>query len=568
MFRTSLYVPSLAAATLAAAVFLFPLSAYSATVVTSEEELNAALAVGSNTAIEIGPTELVLTDTMRMPSATALDLTGGTSESTLTGASGKRIFYTTRSIGSISNLTFTHAPDAAPFVGPGGAVYVGGDITGSISNSTFSYNKANNGTGSNYGRGSALYVGGALLGGLNGVTFENNHAQNVYTVYIKRNLEGGITNTKVLNNEVDNRYPTSVAPGGGGITIDGILIGDVVDSEFSNNYSAQNTGGALSLTNNNIQGNIIRTKFIGNTTGDYGGGLSVWGGVTGSIQNSEFSNNTTGFGLNSNSAMWGGGAFVYSGIGGNVEGTTFTENHANNGGGLLTYGIIGGDITGSTFTENRAEVGGGGMFLNSGMAGSIIDSTFAGNTTAGSGGAAYINYQLHHIRGSIFTGNEAATGGALALSKLDVSIRGSKQNETTVFSGNSAEVSGGAIRAGDATLHFLNPYLVDNSAGANGGAIHTDSEVEFVIEAGKNGVLRGNSAAGKANDIHFNGGGDLIATVAGGSYLDMHGGISGVAAPGQTISVTKTGDGVWYLGGASTIVLAEDTENDGLGSAN
>ncbi|MCD8349100.1 MAG: autotransporter domain-containing protein [Planctomycetaceae bacterium] len=570
MFKTNIYYP-LTAAALIAAVILFPSSAFSATVVTTEAELNSALAVGANTAIEIGPDALTLTDTMRMPSAAALNLSGGTNGAVLTGANAKRIFYTTRNIGSISNLTFTHAPDADPFVGPGGGVYIGGDVTGSIQNSTFSNNKVNNGTTqATYGKGSALYVGGALLGGLDGVTFSNNYTQNVYTVYIKKNLEGGIKNTKVLDNRVDNRYPTSLAPGGGGITIDGILIGDVVDSEFRNNYSAQNTGGALSMTNNNIQGNIIRTTFEGNTTGDFGGGLSVWGGLTGSIEDSTFTSNTTAFGVNNNDAHWGGGAFLYAGIGGNVVNTTFTDNHANNGGGLLTYGLIGGDITESRFIANEGKIGGGGIFLNNGMAGSIIDSTFDGNYTSdtGSGGAAYINKQLHHIRGSTFTGNRAGTGGALALSGLDVSIRGSGTNATTVFSGNAAVVSGGAIRASNATLHILNPYLVNNSAGEYGGAIFTNSEVELVIEAGKNGILRGNTAIGAANDIHFNGAGEFIATVASGSYLDMHGGINGVAAPGQTISVTKTGDGTWYLGGASTTRIADDPENVGPGTTN
>ncbi len=557
MFKLTIFNACFSVTVLAVTIFL-PSGAFGATtVVTNQTELNTALTNSGTTTIEIGPSSITLTDAPTAAGQTTVSLTGGTASATLTGASARRIFYTTRNVGSIRNLTFTHSGDADPYVGPGGAVYVGGNITDGIHDSIFSNNKVTNGTGSNYGRASALYVGGSLTGGLNNVTFNNNYATCVYTAWIKKNLEGGINNTKVLNNTVDNRYPTSVADGGGGITIDGILIGDVVDSEFINNFSAQNTGGALSLPNNDIRGSIIRTRFEGNTTGDFGGGLSVWGGVTGSIENSTFTRNTTGFGLNTNDTMWGGGAFVYSGIGGNVTETTFEQNHANNGGGLLTYGVIGGDIIGSNFIANEGDVGGGGMFLNNGMAGSIIDSTFDRNISAGSGGAAYINKQLHHILGSSFTGNQAATGGALVLSGLDVSIRGSENNATTVFSGNSATVSGGAIRAGNATLHFINPYLVNNTADQYGGAIFTNSEVEFVVEAGQKGILRGNTANGMANSIFFDGSGDFIASVADTGMLDMHGGFTGGALTGQTIAITKTGAGDWYLGGATAIGAQE-----------
>ncbi len=521
---------------------------------TTEEQINSQLSDSGIGTVTIADGTYNLGAVLNTPTAGTSVVGTGTADTTvLVGADGERIINSTGAIGSLKNLTFTHDPDATPSVNAGGAVSVG-SITGGIENVTFTNNQSKSGRITQSGNGSALYVSGNLAGGMKDTIFENNRTIHVYTAWIKGSLSGGLDNVTVKGNRVENRQPngTSLQSGGGGIAIDKGLSGGVKNSLFEDNYSAQNVGGALAVVGT-FSGDLYKTIFKENVGGEMGGGLHIWGTLDGSIVESEFTSNRLAFGENTNYVFYGGGAFFYGDMTGSIKDTTFTGNLAQMGGGLMTYGNIEGDIDNTTFHQNQAIDGaGGGMYLLVGMTGSITNSTFTENT-ARIGGAAYIKDHLREIRGGTFTGNTANQAGALSLEDLDATIDG------TLFSGNQAEDYAGAIRATNATLELINPTFTNNTAGQRGGAIGSNSEVAIDVTAGSTGIFRGNTAAGTANDIHFNGAGSMVATVAATGVLDMQGGMNGPVDAGETVAITKTGSGDWYLGGNNLFVVEDDT---------
>ena len=250
-----------------------------------------------------------------------------------------------------------------------------------------------------------------------------------------------------------------------------------------------------------------------------------------------------------NEAKYDGGAI------GNYNGSVLTDNILFKGNKAQTLG-----------TDSNA-IGGGAMSLGVDARTEINNSIFDSNTSGYNGGALGTRKTLQdseianantrnklNITNSKFTANKAlgtsvdkkdslissGNGGAIANSFASTVIKGSvfEKNEAKNFGGaiynmkfenksHSAFLDkGGIIAIADSTF-------TNNAAGSEGGAVYNMKNA--AINFSGNNVFSGNTAGGKANDIHNEG----AINVAGDLSLD--GGISGdgtiTFAKGSNLSV-------------------------------
>lgn len=338
----------------------------------------------------------------------------------------------------------------------------------------------------------------------------------------------------------------------------------------------------------NISGEVYQTGSLDSVIG-VSGNVSVG-------ENSVFSNNKSGTGgavavlkhdgsltigantqfLN-NEAKYDGGAI------GNYNGSVLTDNILFNGNKAQTLG-----------TDKNA-IGGGAMSLGVDAQTEINNSIFDSNTSGYNGGALGTRKTLQdseiadantrnklNITNSKFTGNKAlgtsfdkddslissGNGGAIANSFASPVIKGSvfEKNEAKNFGGaiynmkfenksHSAFLDkGGVIAIADSTF-------TNNAAGSEGGAVYNMKNA--AINFSGNNVFSGNTAGGKANDIHNEG----AINVAGDFTLD--GGISGdgtiTFAKGSNLSVkvNKTAIANNVVNNGATLNMIFDTGFEG-----
>ncbi len=181
-----------------------------------------------------------------------------------------------------------------------------------------------------------------------------------------------------------------------------------------------------------------------------------------------------------------------------------TQNAASgNGGAVGTYGDL--SVTGCSFSDNDAGAAGGAVGLLtffSEMSSTIAGSAFVNNNAA-RGGALGIDGGFHEptsylqIVNSTFIGNgaedsSAGKGGALYLySSSASSSRLEAEISNSVFTGNAAEASGGAVylERVDATIAncVLSENALDTSSGYGAGVYGDNATI-----AVQNSILWGN----------------------------------------------------------------------------
>lgn len=469
--------------------------------------------------------------------------------------------------GSVTGNTF----DANEVGTLGGGLHADGILQG-VHDSVFTNNKAQRGAGlgiSNTGlfggiwntrfednissvQGGAIYAASkGINGGIHDSTFRGNSGQ-MGGAIVTMGIRDGIYNTLFESN-------TATTSGGGAIATavpstnanpdDGILSGGIYDSQFIKNTSA--IAGSAIYVSYKLVGDIVRTVFDENESRQ-AGTLFVRNATEANIIDSKFTNNISGPG------QGGAGAIFGDGYTGDILRSTFTNNVGGSmiGGALaIITGDLNGGITGSTFANNRlgesiqagAPSRGGaiGVFTG-GIADGITDTVFSANSIDGTlsqGGAIYV-YSINGIDGSTFSGNTAAEGGALYLTR---GIGGNVT--TTTFTGNTASNNGGALYLLAGSADFVNPDFTNNTAAGKGGAIYTKGDLTMSATAGSTALFTGNTASGSANAVWFEEKGSLSMDVAAGAVMDMRDSIAGAAQNGNTISIAKTGSGELRLGG-------------------
>lgn len=283
--------------------------------------------------------------------------------------------------------------------------------------------------------------------------------------------------------------------------------------------------------------------------------------------------------------------------------TQFLNNEAtydggaigNYGGAVLTDNVLFKGNKAQTLGTDSNAIGGGAMSLGIDVQTEINNSIFDSNTSGYNGGALGTRKTLQdseianantrnklNITNSKFTANKAlgtsvdkkdslissGNGGAIANSFASTVIKGSvfEKNEAKNFGGaiynmkfenksHSAFLDkGGVIAIADSTF-------TNNVAGSEGGAVYNMKNA--AINFSGNNVFSGNTAGGKANDIHNEG----AINVAGDFTLD--GGISGDGTitfakdSNLSVKVNKTAIANNVVNNGATLNMIFDTGFEG-----
>ena len=268
---------------------------------------------------------------------------------------------------------------------------------------------------------------------------------------------------------------------GKGHTIDAKNLGRI----FKINNWCDVTLTNVTLTNGNATvggaiynfGNLdlVHVNFVNNTA-KYGGAIMNYAyGLV--LDDSTFTNNTAKIGgaiynsedcfvvgnstFTNNTAKIGGA--IYNSEDCFVVGnSTFTNNTAKIGGAIYNYGI--GFVVGNSTFVNNSAADGAGAIMNGGRGFVVGNSTFANNTATSKGGAIY-NYGIGFVVGnSTFANNTAEDAGAV-YNEGDNSVVGN-----STFANNTAEDAGAVYNEGDNSV-VGNSTFVNNTATSIGGAI-------------------------------------------------------------------------------------------------
>ena len=382
--------------------------------------------------------------------------------------------------------------DMTPNNNNGAAIVVtdtGKDITGAITGSNFTNNKAQYGgaidicegnikiTDSIFVNNSADVEGGAIdintVNGnpevsISGSKFINNSAS----------YGGAIVNVKdltVRNTEFVNNTPDAI--------FNYVGFGGNLDLGIENFTDLQNAiglvTGTLTLNQNVVMtddeaANFVNGVIINKNIRIDGKGHTIDAKNLGRIFEIDggFAVTLTNVTLTNGKADNGGAIYNFGNL--DLVHVNFVNNTAKYGGAIMNYayGLV---LDDSTFTNNTAKIG--GAIYNSADCFVVGNSTFANNTATSNGGVIF-NYGIGFVVGnSTFVNNSAADGAGAILN----GGRGFVVGNST-FANNTATSKGGAI------YNYGIGFVVGNSTFAN----NTAEDAGAVYNEGDNSVV-GNS---------------------------------------------------------------------------
>ena len=349
-------------------------------------------------------------------------------------------------------------------------------ITGTISGSKFTNNKAQ------YG-GAAYFNKGFVT--ITDSVFENNIAT----------AEGGAVgfsraSVKDLVVSINNSsFVGNKAPVAGAIFTN-------VDSKITNSNFTKNTaskGGAV-LNENGAKLTVDNSTFKDNAADSYGGAVLNNGELI--VTNSVFDANDI---LNRGSAgVDYGGAAIYNWENAklDISKSNFTNNIKNyvNGDRLVgAVTTIGNATIRDSYFVNNSGRWGGALAATGGVSGSAIntisvDGTKFVNNTALYGGAMFVWASNYTISNSVFDNNSAFgkgdmspndnNGGALIVTQDYIPVSGKIVNSN--FTNNKAQY-GGAAWINEGTVDIDGSNFINNTATAAAGAIGFDPQYTKII---------------------------------------------------------------------------------------
>lgn len=415
---------------------------------------------------------------------------------------------------SLSGFTVTGGKSATD----GGGLYVTSAGETTIEECAFTGNDATNGGGavfapdgailnawdSVFSGNTATYGGGFLVGA------RANSPRTTPILGVTLDLDGSV----VSGNTARGRAVSTQNGWGGGILAYDATIygGEVTGNQALNARSGFVTyvglGGGMSLVGTSA---VYDSRVIGNTSAGGGGGIQISSFSTAELDGVEVEDNVS-LSANGGGVYAGGTVQVFANDtdirgnhsarnGGGVElsgnvtwsGGDIRENTASNGGGIF---VSGGDhtIEDVRVRENVATYYGGGAGGNwynpvFGYTLAILGSEFKDNVAQNATGGALDLAQPTTIVDSVFKGNVAQEGGAMALygwyrfsatpmayTLIDVSIKN-----------NDATVSGGGIWITDnAGVTLTDSDIKDNTAPVAGGVNLYDGVLTGVDSPCKN----------------------------------------------------------------------------------
>jgi hypothetical protein len=327
----------------------------------------------------------------------------------------------------------------------GGAVYVSGGTTVSLTDNTINGNR---GGGSSGGGGGGVYVSGGAIVNVTGNMISANYATlSVGAIGGGAYVSGGTTvsfanNTISSNSASNNGY-------GGGVCVESSTTVSFTGNAISGNTASGGwygggvyvSGGTMvSFTDNTISGN----------TGGRAGGAYVNGGTASFVGNT-ISGNTAYYSGGAGGGVWANCSSVFSN-------NVIRFNRGNQGGGLYSPGGKRTVLAANTFLQNQATSGsGGGAYLDC-PTNLVVNNIFASNSQlgAGKGGGLWCRFaSLLDIVNNTVTGNDAVDGGGVAF----------------------------VINGVTETVHACNNVIWNNTASGSGSDVYlagTGARKEFV----------------------------------------------------------------------------------------
>jgi predicted outer membrane repeat protein len=322
--------------------------------------------------------------------------------------------------------------------GFGGAISALSDAT--IEGSTFERNLADYGAAvaasrdvtvesSSFADQEALFAGGAVHSFMSITSSDSDYLSN------EAGLSGGALWTGYGDvSTTDDTFTLNLATGFDAGAVGALSV--LSEGATFDDNSAGRDGGAVWTRTITDSG----SSFTGNTAGTKGGAVSVSPAnppVTSTFTGSSFQDGSADEG----GAIQSGGPLTLAG-----PNCSFADNASTTNGGAINVGGTT-SISGCTFARNVASDIAGAVFLTGGASGQIADSVFEDNEALG-----------------LSAGTEGNGGAIVASGPLTVL--------TSAFTGNAAEIDGGAISA-ESTLGIDEATFADNdSRGGNGGALH------------------------------------------------------------------------------------------------
>lgn len=202
------------------------------------------------------------------------------------------------------------------------------------------------------------------------------------------------------------------------------------------------------------------------------GRIRIWNVDKVVIENSHF---------HSNSGHASGLVFIANSTNIRVVGNRFENNAASASstyGGAIYIADSSPDIIGNTFKNNSATFAGGALSIwrqNTAVTPLIKNNLFEGNSAPSAGAIDIKSNVVPHIEANQFINNTASvSGGAIWQSSI---AAGTVTYKNNVFSGNTTNQRGGAIRSISAMSSFDGDVFENNSTSSfNGGAIHFNNE--------------------------------------------------------------------------------------------
>lgn len=308
---------------------------------------------------------------------------------------------------------------------------------------------------------------------------------------------------------------------------------------FKNGFSNE-SGGAIFLKANSsiiIRNCIFENNWVYNSNG--GAIDSQYGTIT-EIYDSLFFNNTS---IRESDLEWeefkrGMGSAICTHLNSTLklENTHFEKNNAY----LSTILVISYDAVSyelSTLTirncsfENNTSRRSGIIYLDEYGKGEIHDSIFRCNNITETSGTVILESSIYAlVKNCLFEANTAIRGGAINLKLFNET----GSNVTVVnctFTGNFANVTGGAIYSNHGNLTVINSTFNDNEALLNGGGIYTNE-----------GILNVYNCSFKSNNASYGGAistSALSVAVADSSFIDNDATVKGGAIYSKTENVTS-----------------------------
>ncbi|HEX8268603.1 MAG TPA: choice-of-anchor Q domain-containing protein [Flavobacterium sp.] len=300
--------------------------------------------------------------------AGSINISGGTVSNNTAALEGGGLWNGTGTM-NVSGTTISGNVAQGAAADDGGAGIFNNGGTLNLNNAILTSNLA---TGTSGSGGGLLSTAGTVT--IIGTVFDNNSANRAGGAIEIINGTLMLSDSDMLNNDVDGGAGTANPGNGGALHISGITTTTINGGTVSGNTAMREGGGLWNQTGSTM--NLVNVTIDSNSAEGtdilHGGGGIFNNGGTLNLTTSTVSNNST-TGTNSN----GGGLHVKAGTANIMLSTISGNTTANNGGGIYNNAIT--TVNATTITDNTATSSGGGVANNSANSIALKNTIVAGN---------------------------------------------------------------------------------------------------------------------------------------------------------------------------------------------